>query len=511
MAETVRDVVIRVSLKQIDSKLTLPNLGAARKEVLNYSKTVVASNQRISNSYKTVNIEVNNFNRQQKEAKKEAKETAKNVVEDYLQAAEGFHKAASGALALTKGLAKISGASEDDLKAAFEPIESALNAFKGATDLISGMVQGYRALQTATSAGAVANTALAASNTAVATTSGAAAAGMTALQVAMGPIGVTFLAIGAAVAAATVALSRFNQTTTNTRSGGRIIGRDIVARIRRAADTADTRARLLGNEGDAARRELVDLRKRGVRRGPYSSSVDEFDQRIKLREPDEQIGPHSFRAKSAKDQLSITRNLQELLALRERERELIERAGSADQKRLSARKEELRNQLQLVNAAKEELATKQRARREAIGSAELRLQALKVQDPLAFSRFRRISDKKGRGEKLSLRDLLFVESTIGATDATTSSRRALASNDFKPLASRFLPGPSGTQGEFTENLLEEERRVRKEVNRVNDSLAENQRTTADQLLRLLPVIDDVQERLAESEFKVRKIEDHANR
>jgi hypothetical protein len=208
MADTIRDVVIRVSLQQVDTKLKPPNLAPLIQQVQLYEKTAVSATTQVSASFNTLNLQVNNFNNTQEQTRQKAEETAKKIAAEYNKAAAGFVTAANGALTLAKGIASLAGASQEQLKEAFAPVEAAMEIFRGGTEIIKGVSQAMTALQAASTAGAAAQGALAVGNTAVAATGSTAAASMAAFNAALGPIGLALMAVVAAVTAAVMAYEK---------------------------------------------------------------------------------------------------------------------------------------------------------------------------------------------------------------------------------------------------------------------------------------------------------------
>lgn len=202
MAETIRDVVVRIALKQLDTKLEAPDLSAPKREIDDLDKSV-------DEAKKTVEDLGEAFEDQQKKATDAAQKAAEaartqatKVEEANQKQVDSFVKLGDSVFTAARGVAFLGASSDENFTKMLRTIakvQGAFDLFKGTVGLIRGTVDALQAMRTAAAVAATANTALAVSNTAVATTGTAAAVAMTALNVALGPIGIAFLAIGAAV------------------------------------------------------------------------------------------------------------------------------------------------------------------------------------------------------------------------------------------------------------------------------------------------------------------------
>lgn len=246
MAETIRDIVVRITLKQLDTKLEAPDLSAPKKQIDDLDKSVDEATQGVEDLGKA-------FEDQQKSATDASRKAAEAVatqaakVEDAnLKQLDSFRMVGEGIFTVARGVAFLAASSDENFAKMLRTIakvQGGFDLFKGSADIIKGTVEGLRAMSAASAVAATTNTALATSNTAVATTGTAAAVAMTALNVALGPIGAAFLAIGAAVG---FFLAVFSDIGDESEEGGdeveKLIGKvERLAQIREAVAIAAVR------------------------------------------------------------------------------------------------------------------------------------------------------------------------------------------------------------------------------------------------------------------------------
>lgn len=144
----------------------------------------------------------------------EFEDTRKSITDNSLKAAEGFKMAGEGAFTLARGIAFVSTSGDEDLRKMIETIakvQGAFDLFRGATDTIKGVREGLTALRAAQAASAVAASNQAAANVGLATTNTAVATTATSAATASRGLMVALGPIGIALAAVGAAFLIFRK------------------------------------------------------------------------------------------------------------------------------------------------------------------------------------------------------------------------------------------------------------------------------------------------------------
>ena len=134
MAETIRDVVIRMQIKQVGDKIKPPKLGPVKKQVDDIDKSVVKLN-------------------------KDTKQLASTNIELF----DSLGQVGEGMLKVGRGMTLLGISADDDLRKVVEQLarmQGALDIFTGGVQAVKGMVAAQKALAAATSATAAAQVTL---------------------------------------------------------------------------------------------------------------------------------------------------------------------------------------------------------------------------------------------------------------------------------------------------------------------------------------------------------------
>lgn len=146
MAETIRDVVVKIRLEQVDTKLKAPDTDAIKKAVQEYAKTTQETNRKVAESYRKSREEVATLRKQVEELTKKieeqgqaSEESSKKTTESNMKVSESFQAIGEGALVAGRGVALLSVNSEN-LAGAMEKVAKAqgvFDIFKGTTQILS--------------------------------------------------------------------------------------------------------------------------------------------------------------------------------------------------------------------------------------------------------------------------------------------------------------------------------------------------------------------------------------
>jgi hypothetical protein len=215
MADVIRDVIIKIAIKQEDIKLHAPDITpitqfekAATEGVDNVSDSFRSFEKNATSSIDGVGDEIEQLDKQIQGVRPSLEDMAaastqaqQELTDNSLKMSEGFRTAGEGAFTLARGIAFVGAASEEDLQKAVQTIaeiQGAFDIFKGGIDVVKGLTEGTRALRAVTTTAATAELGLASANTAVATTGAAATVSMRGLLLTLGPIAIALAVVGAA-------------------------------------------------------------------------------------------------------------------------------------------------------------------------------------------------------------------------------------------------------------------------------------------------------------------------
>ncbi len=216
MTDIIRDVIIKIAIKQDEVRLKAPDLGPVLLPIREleekvstgipdafneFEKVAVESVKEISDEVQELTKGIDGIKPALEQTSKASEESRQKLTDDTLKMGEGFRTAGEGAFTLARGIAFVGVSSEENLQKAFQTIAQIQGGFdilKGGIDVVKGITEGTRALRLVTAQAAVAETGLASANTAVAVTGAAATVSMRALLLTLGPIAIAATAVGAA-------------------------------------------------------------------------------------------------------------------------------------------------------------------------------------------------------------------------------------------------------------------------------------------------------------------------
>lgn len=190
--EVIRDVVLRLHLKQVQSTITPPDIGPAKKAAEEYASTAKKSAD---------------------DASKASSAAANSIVEANLRAIDSYRLMAEGAIKLARGIAFLGIAEDENFKKALQMVaiaQGTLDIYRGLTDIVKGLTTALKAKAAAEAASTVTATASAAATTASAAATTGLAGGMTAVIALANPIGIAI-----AVAAGAYALWQYHISGVN--------------------------------------------------------------------------------------------------------------------------------------------------------------------------------------------------------------------------------------------------------------------------------------------------------
>lgn len=232
MADVVRDVVVRITLEQIQATLKAPDVSPYTKSQEEISKSLKKvgadavktagvtkqANEETADDMKKWIKEVSTANdkavkadielkkKQADEQKKladQAAAAAEKQVSAQLRVLEATKQVGTGTFQLARGFAFLSASTDENFQKMLQTIakfQGGFDIIAGGVDTIKGLVEGTRALKVAYGVATVAAGLQAAAQTAVTATAATATAAVTALKVALGPIGLIITGIGVATA-----------------------------------------------------------------------------------------------------------------------------------------------------------------------------------------------------------------------------------------------------------------------------------------------------------------------
>lgn len=234
MSDVIRDVVVRITLEQINTALKVPDLAPVKAEYADVGKVAATSSAQTTKSISAIEAATKSAGLRQRELVKDISEAGKQGAKDYeallkkradaeKQVAVAAEAAAAkqttaqlkvldvtkqlgeGTFQLARGIAFLTTSGDEDFRvmlATIAKLQGGFDLIKGGATTIKGLVEGTKALQIATGAATVGQALLAGATGVVTAAASTATAAVTALKVALGPIGLIVTGIGVAAAAA---------------------------------------------------------------------------------------------------------------------------------------------------------------------------------------------------------------------------------------------------------------------------------------------------------------------
>lgn len=195
--ETIRDVVVRVALQQIDSKLKVPETATATKALKSYERQVNESSKRASESLMPVSDRLSGITSKTDVARRSQEELSRTIQDESIKSSESLASAGEGALLFARGLTLLGVSADDDMAKVVESlarVQAGIDLLKGTTQIFKGVVEGVRSFSAATKAAAESQAILSATSKGAATSAGL-------LTAATGPLGLAVLGVTAGVTA----------------------------------------------------------------------------------------------------------------------------------------------------------------------------------------------------------------------------------------------------------------------------------------------------------------------
>lgn len=198
MAQTIRDVLIRIGIEQRPTTLQIPGIETATKQQKEYEKAqkdAVAAQQRAA-----------------EEGRKSSEQLAQVNFNAGQKILGSFNQAGEGAFQLARGIAFLSGRGEDDLRQlinAVATVQGYFDAFRGTVTTVRTLAEVIQTLKAAQQAQAAAATTAAAAQTAANTAAAGGTTVITSLLSLLGPYGRAIAVVGTAAASTAIALRLF--------------------------------------------------------------------------------------------------------------------------------------------------------------------------------------------------------------------------------------------------------------------------------------------------------------
>lgn len=250
MTDVIRDVVVRITLEQINAAIKVPDIAPLKAVEADHAKSIDKVIKKYDEKEETAKLNSKREREYIKDISDAVKEGEKNYAAQLKQRADAEKQVAAAAEAaatkqqvaqlkvlettkqlgegvfqLARGIAFLTTSSDEDFRemlATIAKLQGGFDLIKGGATTIKALVEGTNALKIATGAATIGQALLAAANTVVATTATAATAAVTALKVALGPIGLIITAIGVA---AVIGAAAWEMYSKNSESAAKSIDR----------------------------------------------------------------------------------------------------------------------------------------------------------------------------------------------------------------------------------------------------------------------------------------------
>lgn len=197
MAETIRDVLIRIRLDQEPAKLEVPDIQPATSAFEEYTETVETAFEETTEYFEDVEDALEDVNAQVEMSQREINDLG-------ITAADGLRTATEGVLTFARGWTFLSIEQEEALAEVVEQlaaIQGGIDIMKGSIDTVKGVRDAYLAISDAGGIAVITQNALAGANTAVTATFTAASGAAKAFWASLGPIGIAIVGLTTAATA----------------------------------------------------------------------------------------------------------------------------------------------------------------------------------------------------------------------------------------------------------------------------------------------------------------------
>lgn len=177
--EVIRDVVLRLHLKQMPVKIDVPDVTPIKQAANEYAGSIKDAAEKSS---------------------KEATASASAIISANLQAVDSYRMMADGAFKVARGLAFLGVAEDENFRKTLQTlavVQGSFDVYRGLTDIVKGLANAYRAKAAAEAAGAAVTATATATTATAATATTASTASVGGLVAVMNPLA---LAVAAVVA-----------------------------------------------------------------------------------------------------------------------------------------------------------------------------------------------------------------------------------------------------------------------------------------------------------------------
>lgn len=196
MAETIRDVVVRVSIKTGSVDLKVPEIKGLTREAEALPKAIDTAYKKLGKEFDLLSESHIKLQDQFRKMREGTEDFGRKVEASQRQATSAVLGTFDAVMQLGRGILFLTVSNQDDLARVVKSLlvfEGVFNIFRGGITIMESTARAIRVTRTA-------NVALATSNTAVAVTGRAATGSMIALGAVTIPVTAAFLAIGVAIA-----------------------------------------------------------------------------------------------------------------------------------------------------------------------------------------------------------------------------------------------------------------------------------------------------------------------
>lgn len=519
MSSTIRDVVIRIGLQQVDNTLRAPDTSAVKGAIKGLRSEYLAVQQAQSQYHKAIHDAAEESKRdaveQQERVKRlteEYKRQQQTATESSIRAAEGFRTAGDGLFTMARGLVLL-GASQEDIDQLVKKlalVQGGFDVFKGSVDVVKGVYEGTKALTVATTAYSAAQAGATATTVTYTTATTGATVATNGLTAAMSRNPYLLAAAAIAVVIGAVAL-----WATTTEDAAEDVGKsldDVNKKLAEQQALQERANQIRQHAGHAAaRQDLIDTQERVAAMRDQLSIQQQIDA-LSAR----QAGGFGMGAADAlrrtmetgisgvgldvgsEGQLRAGIELNDLLdrqlATEQQKLELIKQQADA-------RNEDLQNAQSILQSVTQQLAV-EKAKSQAASESLGRL------NPGQRAQLQRLSDKAGRGEDLSNRELERLERLGG------SSVREFTSEQFRQRGEQFagLLSPFQQQQQQREQSLQQQQSffsqvvedVSADAGELQEEYRQRARESADRIIALMEEkfiarsqLEELESRLAE--------------
>lgn len=531
MAETIRDVIIRVAVQQVDSTLRVPNF----EQIAAGEKTAAAEAKNLSGAMSNLGtdsllVRLRKIEESIKGIGDRSGETAQKAGQatastfQLSNVGDKLKATGEGALHLAKGIGFITAANEEEIAQVLKMVavaEGTFSAFKGGLELYKNLSEllpivraGVQGVTTAETARGVASTAA----------STASVAGLRAVSAALGPLAI----IGAIGGAAYLA---FGQMRSGASDAGKEID-DLRGKLEKSTDAlVKMRNEQLGGEADPFGKVRAGVEKEVSERALAVAENLSVVRRGAMADRERELLAAEGMLSAEQELARLTGERNQLAARarapglgEEEQAAFIERAKAIDEQRLRI----LERQGEQLRRNKEEQQAAINAAREALRNEENRLRSLDEivgrMSQIDRLEFTALGKRAKGGGQLNAGELNRIEQLGGAGTAEFVSgqfaglgRQAGGADLFAPFAGRAQRGAGSEVEKIKEQLRiltdQENGRLTPivEVTRAIEENAKERRKVMDDLVRVLRVevagkreVEDLRAQVLAVEEKLRR-------